>query len=301
LKRVLITGITGFVGKELGAFLARSGWEIVALVRDPKKAAASLPFAVELHSWRPESPLKDIDAVVHLAGESIAKPWTKEYKQRILRSRVETTRALIPLLGAVQGRKAQVFVGASAIGIYGDRGEEPLREDSPTGKGFLSEVCQAWEAATQELGAVVPRIVTLRLGLVLGRDGGVLQRILPLFRWNLGGRLGSGQQWMSWIHVEDLIALIQFAMEEKEMRGTYNAVAPNPVRNVEFTRVLAGSLHRLSPFPAPALALRLGLGEMSSLLLDSQRVLPDKLFAQGFRFRHNSLKDAILDCIQSNG
>jgi uncharacterized protein len=289
--RVLVTGSTGFIGRHLGMELARRGHELVCLVRDP--ARADLPFPAQLHAWGAPGALRDVDAVVHLAGESIgAKRWTKAQKIKIMDSRVATTRELAGYLKAATGRKPRVLLCASGAGYYGDRADEILREESAPGKGFLAEVCEAWEGAAAEMESFIPRVARIRTGVVLGREGGALAAMLPLFKAGLGGRLGSGRQWMSWIHLDDLVHLYCFALEEESIRGPLNAVAPNPVTNAEFTKALASQLKVPALLPAPAFALKLALGEMSALLLESQRVATSAP-ARGFRFRYERLGEAL--------
>lgn len=289
--RILVTGSTGFIGRPLGLELARRGHELVCLVRDP--ARADLPFPAELHAWGTEAKLRDIDAVIHLAGESIgAERWSKARKTKIIESRVATTRDLLAILRKAEGRRPRVFLGASAIGFYGDRGDELLTEESAPGQGFLAETCLAWEAATREAESFIPRVVRLRTGIVLGRGGGALAAMLPLFKAGLGGRLGSGRQWMSWIHLDDLVQLYNFCLEQEGVRGAVNAVAPNAVTNTEFTRALATQLRMPAVLPAPAFALKLALGEMSALLLESQRVATNAVGA-GFRFRYERIGEAL--------
>ena len=291
--RVLVTGSTGLIGKRLGVELVRRGHSLVCLVRDVERARAQLPFPAELVAWGSSETLKDIDAVVHLAGESIgARRWSAEQKARIVESRTKTTADLLARVQRGEGRHPNVLVSASAIGYYGDRGEEWLMEESAPGQGFLSETCQAWEGAIFKALPEIPRVVALRTGIVLSREGGALAAMLPLFKNFVGGRLGPGSQWMSWIHIDDLVQLYCFALESNELSGPVNAVAPHPTTNAEFTRVLAQQLKVPALFPAPAFALKLALGEMSDLLLESQRVR-ERVSSRGFRFRHERLDGAL--------
>ncbi len=288
--RILVTGATGFVGKRLGLELVRHGHQVVALVRGP----ARLPYPVEFHHWDEKEPLRDIDMVVHLAGESIADGrWTKKRKEKILKSRTETAERLLQRLRLCEGRKPQLFLSASAVGFYGDRGAECLTEESLPGQGFLAETCIAWEAATEKARDFIPRVVSLRFGMVLERHGGALATILPVFKRGLGGKLGSGRQWMSWIHLEDLVQLILYTVRTPEVNGVYNAVAPEPVTNEVFTKTLGQALGVHTPFAVPALALKAALGEMSELLLASQQVSPAKILKLGFRFRYDRLVTAL--------
>lgn len=291
-KRILLTGSTGFIGRKLGVELSRRGYRVIALVRDIERA--DLPFPAEKILWQSAFNLRDIDAVVHLAGESIGEGrWSKRQKEKIVSSRTQTTEKLQTIIDSIEGRKPDVLVSASAIGIYGNRGDELLTEESSPGKGFLAETCLAWEAAAAELGEKVRRVVLMRTGIVLGRHGGALQKILPLFKRGVGGKLGSGAQWMSWIHLEDLVRLYVHAIEDSQMSGPVNCVAPNPVTNADFTGAVSKALNAPAFFPAPAFGLKLVLGEMSALLLDSQRVR-EKLESYNFQFRFAKIGDALL-------
>jgi len=233
------------------------------------------------------------DAVIHLAGESIVGRWTVAKKTRILESRTVGTRHLAEAL-AKASQRPRVFISASAIGYYGSRGDEILREDSPSGNDFLSEVCRQWEAATQPAVEAGIRTVNLRIGVMLSAEGGALQKMLLPFRMGLGGRIGDGRQWWSWITIDDLVGAVHHAMKTDLLQGPVNAVAPKPVRNAEFTNVLAEVLHRPAIFPMPAFAARLAFGQMADeLLLASQRVEPSKLVASGYPFQHFELKPAL--------
>jgi uncharacterized protein (TIGR01777 family) len=239
----------------------------------------------------PAESLREADVIIHLAGEPVAQRWTAEAKRRIRESRVVGTRNLVEALAALP-RRPEALICASAIGYYGSRGDEILTESSAPGSGFLPEVCVAWEKEAQAAEALGIRVVRVRTGLVLAADGGALQRMLPPFRMGVGGRLGSGRQWMSWIHLEDLTGLFQFAVES-QVRGPLNAVAPHAVTNSDFTRELARALRRPAVFPVPEFALRLLFGEMADVLLASQRVAPAAAEAAGFRFRFPQLAPAL--------
>jgi uncharacterized protein len=232
----------------------------------------------------------ECDAVVNLAGEPIAQRWTEAAKQRIRDSRVERTHRLVRALSA-QSRRPRVLVCASAVGFYGSRGDEILTESSAPGTGFLPRVVVEWEDAARAAEAVGIRVVSLRFGMVLGHGGALAKLLLP-FRLGAGGRLGSGRQWMSWIGVDDAVNLILFAIENAALQGAVNGTAPEPVTNAEFTRILAAALHRPAMFPVPEFALKLVFGEMSEVLLDSQRVLPAAAQAAGFTFQYTQLSAA---------
>lgn len=274
---IAVTGASGFIGKALAARLVAAGHSVqpVSLRQGP-----IMPLS---------------DAVVHLAGEPVGQRWTAEAKRKILRSRAEGTRKLVEALGRLSPRPA-TLISASAIGVYGTRGDKFLAEDSAPGSGFLADVCVVWERTAGIANALGIRVVILRMGIVLGHRG-ALGRMLPIFKLGAGGRLGSGRQWMSWIHIDDLTALIEFALGPRRLRGPVNATSPNPVTNAEFTRTLASTLHRPSFATVPEFALKLMLGEMASVLLDSQRVLPKAALAAGFEFRYPDLRPALEDLV----
>jgi uncharacterized protein len=266
--------------------------QIVRLVRRGAESGAEV-------AWSPLAPLSPVkvsgfDAVVHLAGESIVGRWTEEKKRAIRDSRVQGTHNLAAALAQSEAKPA-VFVCASAIGFYGNRGDELLREESPGGQGFLSEVCREWEDASRIAAEAGIRTVNIRIGLVLSAAGGALPNMLKPFKLGLGGRIGSGQQWWSWIHVDDIVQGIHYAIRTESLSGPVNMAAPNPVRNAEFTKVLASVLGRPAFFPVPEFALRLAFGEMAAteLLLASQRVEPGKLTATGYTFRFRELRAAL--------
>jgi hypothetical protein len=286
---ITITGASGFVGRRLIERLLTENHSLHLLGRTPRSGVPCSTWDVLGESAPPVESLVNVDAVVHLAGEPVAQRWTPQAKRRIRATRVEGTRRLVEGLSALERRPA-VLVCASAIGIYGSRGDEILTESSPTGEGFLADVCREWESAADLAQPLGVRVVKLRIGMVLGRPGGALARMLPAFKAGLGGRLGSGKQWMSWIHLDDLVELIRDSIEHPEVRGVVNATAPNPVPNAEFTRVLASVLRRPAVVPVPAFALRLLFGEMAQILLESQRVLPQ---VPGFRFQYPELAPAL--------
>jgi uncharacterized protein (TIGR01777 family) len=239
----------------------------------------------------PAESLTGADAVVHLAGCPVAQRWTPWAKKEIRNSRVKGTHHLVTALSTLKQRP-MVLVCASAIGIYGDRGDEVLTEASPVAAGFLAEVCRAWESEADLAESLGVRVVKLRIGIALGRKGGALEKMLPPFRAFMGGRLGPGSQWMSWIHIDDIVGLIRHALA-CPLSGVVNATAPSPVRNGEFARTLGAALHRPAIFPVPAAALKIMLGEMASVLLASQRVLPKAAEAGGYRFSFPELAGAL--------
>lgn len=234
--------------------------------------------------------------MVHLAGEPVAQRWTASARSRILNSRVEGTRALI---AALREHPPNVLVSASAVGYYGSCGDRILAEQSPPGSDFLARVCCDWEREAQEAEKLGTRVIRLRIGAVMGRGGGALQKMLLPFRLGLGGRLGSGTQWMSWIHLEDLCSLILFALRESTLRGVLNATSPHPVTNRDFTRALAHALDKPAFFPVPAVALKLLFGGMSGILLDSQRAIPEAATLAGFEFQYPEIGAALIQILSS--
>jgi uncharacterized protein (TIGR01777 family) len=292
--RVAVSGAGGLVGSELTAFLTTGGHEVRRLVRqkpDPgRKDIFFDPVAGDIDAGK----LEECDAVVHLAGENIAAGrWTEERKRRIRDSRVSGTRLIADALAAMNN-PPRVLINASAIGYYGDRGDERLVEQSAPGHGFLPEVCQAWEAAVEPAERTGIRVVRLRIGVVLSSRGGALQRMLPPFRFGLGGPIGRGRRFTSWISLDDLVGAIHFLLFESGVSGAVNAVAPTPVRNAEFTRELARVLKKPAFVPVPPPALRLALGEMADeLLLAGNRIYPSRLREAGFRFQYPDLESAL--------
>jgi uncharacterized protein len=290
--KVLVSGSSGLVGSALIPALQANGYQVTRLVHGASSSQNQI-------SWNPAEPLRagtvsGFEAVVHLAGESIMGRWTRAKKLRIRESRVAGTRHLAEAL-AQAATKPRVLVSASAIGYYGDRGDEILREESPPGSGFLSDVCRGWESACEPAAQVGIRTLQARFGVVLSLDGGALARMLTPFRLGLGGKIGSGRQWWSWIALQDIVGIILHALKTSSLQGPVNAVAPNPATNAEFTKTLGTALSRPTIFPMPAFAARLALGEMADeLLLASQRVEPAKLKASGYVFQHPELHAALL-------
>jgi uncharacterized protein (TIGR01777 family) len=292
--RVAVTGASGLVGRALVSALRAAGHRVDRVSRRPPAPGTSdIQWDPARGQLDPRA-LEGVDAVVHLAGESIAAlRWTAGVRGRIRQSRVDGTRLMAATLGRLP-RRPRVLVAASAVGYYGNRGEVPLTEESPPGSGFLAEVCRAWEAAADPARAVGIRVVHPRLGLVLAGRGGALPRMTLPFRLGAGGVIGDGRQYWSWIELGDAVRVIELALAVDTLVGPVNAVAPSPVTNREFTRVLGGILGRPTLVPLPALAVRLLLGEMGqALLLDSARVLPRRLERAGFRFRHPGLEGAL--------
>ncbi|MEO8597999.1 MAG: TIGR01777 family oxidoreductase [Candidatus Solibacter sp.] len=295
---ITLTGASGLIGRRLLKTLGDSGHRLTVLSRH---AGTSVPPDVSAAVWdpmkgpAPETALRGADAVIHLAGEPVAQRWNPEVKRRIRESRITGTRNLIATLAKLS-EPPRTLVSASAVGYYGSRGDEVLAEDSPAGAGYLAEVCDAWEresVAAERLGI---RVVRIRIGIVLAAKGGALAQMLPPFRLGVGGRLGDGRQWMSWIHLDDLVSMFQYALENP-VRGVWNGVAPIAVTNSDFTAILARTLHRPAIFPVPVFGLKLLFGEMAEILLASQRVVPRAAETAGFRFRFPELGAALHDVL----
>jgi uncharacterized protein (TIGR01777 family) len=294
--RALVTGATGFIGPRLLRLLDQP----VVLSRNASRASASLaPLAVRAFDWNametlpPAEAFEGVEAVFHLAGEPVAGGrWTEARKQAIRDSRVIGTANLVRRLEELPQRPS-VLVSASAVGYYGSRGEQELTEDSPPGNDFLAEVCVAWEREAQQAAELGIRVVRVRIGIVLGRGGGALQKMLTPFKFGLGGRLGNGQQWMPWIHVDDLARLFVHAAEHASLDGPVNGVAPGVARNAEFTKALARQLKRPAILPAPYFGMRLMFGEFADVLFASQRVVPKVAQQSGFEFRFPHLDLAL--------
>lgn len=291
--RILLTGASGFIGSALKAFVQQRGHAVTALRRLGPDQSALPPY------WDPDRPVIELgaglaaEAVVHLAGESLAGRWSAEKKRRIRHSRVQGTQLLCEALGQ-QPVRPRVLVCASAIGFYGDQAATCLDEQSPPGTGFLAEVCQAWEAATRPASEAGIRVVRLRVGLVLSAQGGALARMLPAFRLGLGGRIGSGRQFWSWIALDDLLSAILHVLSREDLTGPVNAVAPAPVTQTEFAATLARVLRRPALTPLPAWLARLLLGQMAQeTLLASARVRPGRLLETGFTFGYPALEPAL--------
>ena len=288
---VLVTGASGFIGSALVPALTTASHTVRRLVRGAAAGGDEFrwdPVAGEIDPGA----LDHVDAVVHLAGESVAGRWTPSKKERILRSRVDGTGALSTALARLD-QPPRVLVCASAIGYYGDRGDELLTEESGPGGGFLAEVVREWEVASLPAEEAGIRVARLRFGIVLSPAGGALRAMLRPFRLGLGGRLGSGGQWTSWVSIDDVVGAIEHALHTEDLHGAANTVAPNPVTNAELTRVLARVLRRPAPFPVPAVALKAVFGEFASDLLSSARVLPARLPETGYAFRHADLEPAL--------
>lgn len=295
--RIVIAGGTGFIGRALVAKLVEQGWTVTVLTRQaPDAVQRRLRLPVAVVQWRPTDPpdpglVDGTDAVVNLAGATIARRWTAAARRLILESRVQATKALVEAIRRAAA-PPRVLVNASAVGFYGPRGDEPVTEADGPGSDFLANVCLAWEAAARPAQEAGVRVVLLRMGLVLGR-GGALSRMSVPFLFFVGGPLGSGRQWVPWIHIDDVTGLIAFVLENGVLQGPVNAAAPNPVRNRDFAAALGRVLRRPAVVPAPAFLLRWGLGEMSSMLLTGQRAIPAAAVQAGYTFRFPTLELAL--------
>jgi uncharacterized protein len=302
LSRVLVSGVSGLIGTALVPTLEASGAEIARLVR--AESGPSPGTATEVVPWDSAKPLapeavSGFDVVIHLAGESIVGRWSAAKKQKIRDSRVTGTRNLAEALAQAKN-KPQVFVCSSAIGYYGNRGDELLRENSHAGTGFLAEVCREWEAATQPAISAGIRTVQIRTGIVLSAKGGALGKMLTPFKLGAGGRIGDGRQWMSWIDIEDMIGAIHHILKNDLVQGPVNMVAPKPATNAEFTTTLSSVLSRPAIFPMPAFAVKAVFGEMGeTVLLGSQRVEPAKLVSTGYPFRFRELRESLQNAVNA--
>jgi uncharacterized protein (TIGR01777 family) len=291
---VFITGISGFIGGHLARALTAAGHRVTGIGGRPTAAGldpAQITY-LSADTTRPgdwQDKVAEMDVLVNLAGRSIARRWTPAYKETLCASRIATTRNLV---AAMKPGAGQVLLSASAIGFYGDGGEAELTEASPAGEGFLADLAVAWEREAMIAEGLGARVCRMRFGVVLGADGGALAQMLPAFRRGLGGPLGGGRQWFSWIHIDDLVAAILFLMRT-EINGAVNLTAPRPVRQKDLARALGRRLGRPAFVPAPATLLRLALGELADTLLASQRVLPQRLGIENFRFRHPDIDSAL--------
>jgi uncharacterized protein (TIGR01777 family) len=291
--RIAVTGATGFIGKHIVERLLARGDDVVAVTRDADRARPLLPSSVGLVTWKEMAQaLGEVDAGIYLAGDPVIGRWSAEKKQRIRSSRIEGTRQFVE---ALQHGRARVLVSASAVGYYGPHGDEELDEQSPPGSDFLAEVCQAWEAEARKFAGAARRAVSVRTGVVLGRGGGALQQMVTPFKLFGGGPVGSGRQWTSWIHLEDLVSLYLFAIDDARADGPLAGTAPNPTTMKELAAALGRALHRPSWLPVPAFAVKTMFGEGATVVLDGQRVLPRKPLALGFRFRFPKLDEAMAD------
>ncbi len=297
--KILISGATGLIGKHLIPILQAKGHEIFSLVRKEPKSDHEIQWdAEEGFAESEQAKLEGMEAVLHLAGEPIGQTWTKEKKRLIKESRTTGTRVLVNALGKTKNPPRH-FISASAIGYYGNRGDEILTEESAPGEGFLPEICVPWEAEARKAADFGARVVFLRTGIVLAKDGGALAQMLTPFGFGVGGVVGSGAQWMSWVALEDLLAAVIFALENENVRGPVNITAPNPVTNQTFTKTLGEALNRPTIIPIPEFGIKFMFGEMGeTLLLGGARVIPKKLEELGFSFKYPGLKEALKKALE---
>lgn len=302
--KILITGATGFIGKQLVLNLFKQNHNLVILSRNAESARKKINLPCEFYDWdlmndkAPIEAFKDVDTIIHLAGESVAEGrWTKSKKDKILNSRVLGTKHLVETLKSLK-TKPKLLLSASAIGIYGNRGDEELHECSIPDTTFLANVCKAWEDESQKAKDYVERIVNYRIGIVLGQGGGALDKMITPFKMGVGGTLGNGKQWMSWIHIDDIIGLMNHVINTPDIHGAINAVSPTPKTNKGFTKILGKVLNRPTIFPVPSPVLKLVFGEMSEILLASQRVLPKVALKHGYNFQFSNLEEALVDILK---
>lgn len=303
LKKIVVTGATGLIGRELCRQLTLRGDELTIFSTNVEKAKTIFPYAKEIvkltnYDEDYSSRLEGKDAVIHLAGASVAgKRWTENYKKEIYDSRINTTHNLVTSIEKCQ-RKPEVFISASAIGFYGERGESILDETTSAGNDFLSHVCADWEKASEQLERLNVRRVIIRTGIVLSVDDGALKKMLLPFQLFVGGALGNGKQWFSWIHLADIIPLYLFLLDNKNQKGIFNAVSPQPVQMKTFARTLGKVLHKPALFPVPKFILQFVMGESASAILASQKVEPEALLNAGYKFKFENLELALKDLLK---
>ena len=298
--RILITGASGLIGKALQRSFSEKGYEVLLAGRREPRRENEIQWTVEEGFREEDLPrLEGLDAVVHLAGEGIAGlRWTDEKKKAIRDSRVIGTRNIVNTLAGLK-QKPQVFIAGSAMGFYGDRGDDVVTETSPPGDTFLAEVCKEWETESRRAEDSGIRTVLLRTGIVLSKDGGALATMMTPFKFGVGGVIGSGKQWMSWISLDDVVGIVNFAIENQNLRGAVNIVSPNPVTNEEFTKTLGTVLYRPTFLPLPEFAVNLVFGEMGdALLIHSTRVEPKRLLDAGYEFKFTNLKSALENAVK---
>ncbi len=301
--RVLVTGATGFVGKVLVKQLIDANHEVVVLTRNIPKAAITLGSQCRFFRWEntefapPVEAFEGVDGVINLMGETISKRWDDAHKKRIYHSRIDATRRLVETIGSLPV-KPKVFVSTSAIGIYGNRENEELTENSQLADDFLAKVCKDWETEANKVTQFGVRLGIIRVGVVLGSGGGALEKMIPIFKLGAGGPVGSGKQYMSWIQVNDLAAMYIEILTDQSLSGVFNGTAPYPATNADFSKQLGRALHRPAFAPAPAFAMRLMFGEMSTILLEGQKVIPARFKERNFRYNYPTLEIAIKESLR---
>lgn len=303
-KRIIVTGATGLIGRKLVNALLQRGDNAVVFSRSVNKAKNIFPNSIELVEWdylKPElwkSKLENSDAVIHLAGINLfAKRWSNDFKKTVLESRKLSTNNLVEAIKSV-AKKPEVFISASGIGYYGDCGEAVLHETSPKGNDFLADVCDVWESEAQKIGDYGIRNIQIRTGLVLSPEDGVLKQMLLPFKLYIGGPLGNGRQWWSWLHIDDIVDIYLYALDNSQLHGPLNAASPNPVRMKEFASTFGKVLRRPSLFPVPKFVLKIVIGETAEVVTASQRVDVKKLFESGYKFGFEKLEDALRDLLK---
>lgn len=303
IKTITITGATGFIGKKLLYALQDRGDKVIVFSRDTEKAKSLFPAAAECVEWdynKPElwkSYLENCDAVVHLAGANLfSKRWNDDFKKAVLKSREVSTKNLVEAIKSC-AHKPEVFISASGIGYYGDCGDTVLDENSPKGNDFLADVCEAWESEARMIDELGVRNVQIRTGLVLSPEDGALKQMLPPFKFFIGGPLGNGKQWSSWLHIDDIVGIYLHAIDNKNLSGAVNAASPNPLRMKEFAKTLGKVLKRPSLFSVPKFVLKIVVGEAAEVVTASQRVDVKKLFKSGYKFKFDNLEDALRDLL----
>jgi uncharacterized protein (TIGR01777 family) len=296
---ITLTGASGFIGGALVSKLKGEGHQLHILGRGTPRDS-SIAFSKWDANGKQPPPVEsiaDADAIIHLAGEPVAQRWTTEVKRRIRGSRVNGTRGLVDAIGAAAPKRPKTLISASATGYYGNRGNDVITEASKPGKGFLPDICVEWETAAQSASKYDVRVVCLRIGVVLGQGGGALAQMLPFFRMGTGGRIGNGHQWMSWIHLDDLLGLFLLALNDSAIKGPMNATSPNPVTNADFTHILGEVIHRPTVLSIPEFGLRMMYGEMAQVAIEGQRVIPEVATRAGYQFRYPDLRAALVSAI----
>lgn len=304
MKKIIITGATGLIGQQLTIKLTDMGYKITIFTRNPDNAQKKLPNVHKVVKWEYDyvdewlHELESVDAVIHLAGANLStKRWNKEYKKLLYDSRIISTKKLIEAIKTVE-RKPKVFITASAIGYYGNRSDEILTEESEAGKDFLANLCNDWEKEAKNVEQFGVRSVQIRTGLALSRNEGALKQMLPAFKYFIGGPLGNGKQWYSWLHIEDIVNVYVKALESEILSGPINAVSPNPVTMKKFAKILGDVLHRPSFFSVPKIILLPVIGQVAEVVTSSQRVVPEKLLNSSFKFKFEKLEDALRDILK---
>ncbi len=303
-KRIIITGATGLIGKKLADALIDRDDLVIIFSRDAEKAKSIFPKAMDIVEWNYQYPeqwkskLENADAVIHLAGINLfAKRWNDDFKKAVLESREVSTKNLVEAIKSC-ANKPEVFISASGIGYYGDCGETVLNENSPKGNDFLADVCEVWESESQKIGYYGIRNVQIRTGLVLSLEDGALKQMLTPFKYFIGGPLGNGKQWASWIHIDDIVDTYIHAIDCKELTGAINAASPNPVRMKEFAKTLGKVMHRPSLFPIPQFVLKLVVGEAAEVVTASQRIDVNKILNSGYKFKFENLEDTLKNLLK---